>query len=104
MFAVVSIAGFQERVSEGDTLDVPLLDSEKGKTVTFKDVLLLAKEGGDVVLGKPFVAGASVEAKILDEGRTDKVIVYRMRRRKRFQRRKGHRQGFMKIQITKITA
>ena len=104
MFAVVSIAGFQERVAEGDTLDVPLLGSEQGKTVTFKDVLLLAKDGGDLVLGKPFVTGATVEAKVLGDGRTDKIRVYRMRRRKRFQKTRGHRQGFTKIQITKITA
>lgn len=103
MFAVVSIAGFQERVKEGDTLSVPLLESTKGDSVTFKDVLLLSKEGGEVVIGKPLVAGASVEAKILEHGRDDKIRVYRMRRRKRFQKTRGHRQDYTKIQITKIT-
>lgn len=104
MFAVVSIAGFQERVREGDTLSVPLLPSGKNETVTFKEVLLLLKEGGDVVLGKPFIAGATVEAKILDHGRGEKIRVYKMRRRKRYQRTHGHRQWYTKIQITKIIA
>lgn len=104
MFAVVTIAGFQERVSEGDTLSVPLLESAKGDSVTFTDVLLLSKESGEVVIGKPLIAGASVEAKILEHGRDDKIRVYRMRRRKRFQKTRGHRQHFTKIEITKIKA
>lgn len=104
MFAVVSIAGFQERVREGDTLQVPLLDAKKDATVTFNDVLLIVKDGGDMVLGKPLVAGAAVEAKIIGDGRSDKIRVYKMRRRKRYQRTKGHRQGYTEIKIVKIKA
>jgi len=102
VFAVVTIAGFQERVREGDMLHVPLLQSGKGDTVVFKDVLLLTKDGGEVVLGKPLVSGATVEATILEHGRDDKIRVYRMRRRKRFQKVRGHRQDYTKIRITKI--
>lgn len=104
MFAIVTIAGFQERVKEGDTLQVPLLDAEKGGKVTFQEVLLLSKEGGDVVLGMPIVSGASVEATVIDHGRGDKIRVYRMRRRKRFQKAYGHRQDFTNIKITRISA
>ena len=104
VFAIVTIAGFQEKVSEGDTLHVPLLDSEKGAALTFKDVLLIAKGKDDVVIGKPNVAGAYIEATVLDHGRDDKIRVYRMRRRKRFQKTRGHRQDFTMITITKISA
>lgn len=83
-------------------LHVPLLQSGKGDTVVFKDVLLLTKDGGEVVLGKPLVSGATVEATILEHGRDDKIRVYRMRRRKRFQKVRGHRQDYTKIRITKI--
>ncbi len=102
MFAVVTIAGFQERVQEGDTLDVPLQDAKKGDTLTFTDVMLLTKDGGELMLGKPFVAGVSVQAEVVEHGRGDKIRVYRMRRRKRFQKTKGHRQDFTTIKITKI--
>lgn len=103
MFAIVSIAGFQERVRVGSLLRVPSLSSEKGTTVTFKDVFLLSKDGGEVVLGKPLVLGASIEATVVDHGRDDKIRIFKMRRRKRYMRTKGHRQGFTRIQITKIT-
>lgn len=104
MFAIVSIAGFQEKVSEGDTLTVPLLDAEKDAKVVFSEVFLLTKDGGEVVIGMPLVEGASVEAKVLEHGRDDKIRVYKMRRRKRYMRTKGHKQHHTKIEVTKIVA
>ena len=104
MFAIVSIAGFQEKVSEGETLEVPLQDAEKGKKLTFDQVLLIAKDGGEVVIGQPFVSGASIEAKVVEHGRDDKIRVFRMRRRKRFQKTRGHRQDFTTIEVVKIHA
>lgn len=103
MFAVVTIAGFQEKVQEGDTLRVPLLDAEEGKTVTFKDVLLIAKSDDDVTVGTPTVSGAVVEAKVVGHGREDKIRVSKMRRRKRYRRVHGHRQDYTDIEVTKIT-
>lgn len=103
MFAVVSIGGFQEMVKEGDTLDIPLQDAEANKTLTFKDVLMVVKDGGDLMLGAPFVKDASVEVKVLSHGRGDKIRVVRMRRRKRFTRVKGHRQRHTSVQVTKIS-
>lgn len=102
MFAIVEIAGFQEKVKEGDTLDVPLQDSEKGKKITFGNVLMLSKGEGDLSIGAPYVSGASVEVKVIEHGRGDKVRVYRMRRRKRFQKARGHRQDFTTIEVVKI--
>lgn len=102
MFAVVSIAGFQEIVKEGDTLTVPLLDSEKDKKMTFNDVLMVTKDNGDVMLGAPFLKGASVEVEVVEHGRADKIRVVKFRRRKRFTRVKGHRQDNTVVKVTKI--
>ena len=104
MFAVVSIAGFQEKVSQGSKLQVPLLSAEPGKTVTFDTVLLLAKSDADVAVGTPTVPGASVEAKVLAHGKGDKIRVFKMRRRKGYRRVHGHRQEYSEIEVTKINA
>ncbi len=104
MFAVVKIAGFQEKVAEGMKLKVPSLDAELGSTVTFKDVLLTAKSDDAITVGTPVVSGASVEAKVLAHGQAAKVRVYKMHRRKRYRRLHGHRQGFTEIEVTKISA
>jgi large subunit ribosomal protein L21 len=103
MFAIVNIAGFQEKVQEGDTLEVPLLDAEKGKKVTFGEVMMVSKDGGELMLGAPFVSGASVEVKVVEHGRDDKIRVYRMRRRKRFQKSRGHRQDYTTVEVVKIS-
>lgn len=103
MFAVVTIAGFQEKVSEGMKLKVPTLDQEPGSTVTFKDVLLAAKSEDDIAVGTPVLAGASVQATVLAHGQGAKIRVYKMRRRKRYRRLHGHRQGFTEIEVTKIS-
>ena len=102
MFAIVKIAGFQEKVSEGMKLKVPTLAAEPGRSITLKDVLLLAKSEDDVAVGTPGVSGASVEAKVLAHGQAAKVRVYKMHRRKRYRRLHGHRQGFTEIEVTKI--
>ena len=101
MFAIVDIAGFQEKVKAGDRLKVPLLDGEAGKTMHFEKVLLLAEEDGKVSVGAPYVSGLSVEAKILAHGRGEKIRVAKMRRRKRYRRVHGHRQHYTEIEITK---
>lgn len=102
MFAVVKIAGFQEKVEEGMKLKVPSLDQEPGTTVTFKDVLLTANGESEISVGTPVLSGASVEAKVLAHGQGKKIRVYKMRRRKRYRRLHGHRQGFTEIEVTKI--
>lgn len=104
MFAVVDIAGFQEKVQVGDTLKVPLQDAEKDKTLVFKNVMMVVKDGGDMVLGAPFVDGASVEVKVLGHGRDQKIRVFKFRRRKRYMRTKGHKQQNTVIEVTAIKA
>lgn len=102
MFAVVDIAGFQEKVTEGEKIRVPLLKGKEGDTVQFEKVMLLAKGADDVTVGTPTISGAVVEAKILAFGQSDKIRVYKMHRRKRYRRTHGHRQDFTDIEITKI--
>lgn len=99
MFAVVDIAGFQEKVTEGQKLKVPLLTGE-GK-VTF-DHVLLTEDGSDIKVGAPYVAGAAVEAMILRHGKGDKIRIQKAHRRKRYRRVAGHRQRFTEIEVTKI--
>ncbi len=103
MFAIVDIAGSQEKVSVGDTLQVPLHDVEAGKKVLFEKVLLIS-DGDKVTFGAPIIGGATVEAKIVDHGRGDKIRVVKTMRRKRYKRVKGHRQDYTTIEVTGIKA
>ncbi len=105
MFAVIKTGGKQYKVAEGDVLRIEKLDPPvggQGGEVVFEDVLLVVN--GEVKLGKPVVSGAKVSAKILEEGKGDKKMVFRFRSKTRQHKKKGHRQPYTKIQITKITA
>jgi len=102
MYAVIQTGGKQYRVSEGDKLRVEKLVGDVGSEIVFEDVLML---GGDAVsVGKPTVAGASVTAEIVAQDRAKKIIVFKMRRRKRYQRKNGHRQPYTELRITGISA
>ena len=102
MYAVIQTGGKQYRVSEGDKLRVEKLAGDVGTEVVFEHVLML---GGDAVtVGKPTVSGASVKAQILAQDRAKKVIVFKMRRRKRYRRKYGHRQPYTELRITGINA
>ena len=100
-FAVVNIAGFQEKVVRGMKLKVPTLSFKEGEKFTLDQVLLVS-DGKNVQVGKPHVSGASVEAKVLGAGRHEKIRVFKMKHRKRYRRTQGHRQGFTEIEIVKI--
>jgi len=102
IYAVIQTGGKQYRVSEGDKLRVEKLVGDVGSEIVFEDVLML---GGDAVsVGKPTVAGASVTAEIVAQDRAKKIIVFKMRRRKRYQRKNGHRQPYTELRITGISA
>lgn len=102
MFAIVEIAGFQEKVTKGLVLEVPLLEKNVGDDVTFDKVLLVV-DGEDIKIGTPHVAGASVEVKVLAHGKGDKIRVVKMQHRKRMRRVKGHRQRFTRIEVMKVS-
>lgn len=101
-FAVIKTGGKQYKVTQGDILEVEKLESKDGK-VTIEDVLLVA-DGDKVTVGTPVVKGASVAAKVLEDGKADKKMVFRYHNKTRYRKKKGHRQPFTKIEITKITA
>jgi large subunit ribosomal protein L21 len=102
MYAVIETGGKQYRVSAGDKLRVEKLSAEEGAEVFFDKVLFLGKDDGPVV-GVPYVAGASVSAKVLEHGKDDKVIVFKYRRKKNYRRFRGHRQQYTAIEIQGIT-
>jgi len=100
MFAVFKSGGKQYRVAADDVLKVDKIDGEPGEIVEFGEVLVV---GGEAVsLGTPMVAGATVAAEVLDQGRGPKVIAFKKRRRKNSRRRRGHRQEFTLLRITEI--
>ena len=101
MYAIVNIAGKQYKVAEGDKLQVARLSSEVGDKVNFDNVLL-TDDGKDIKIGKPAVKGAVVSAEILEHGRLKKILVYKKKRRKGYQRKNGHRQDFSSIQVNSI--
>ncbi len=101
MYAIVEIAGDQYRVNPAEKIFVPLLDAEVGATLNFENVLLLADEK-DIKIGTPNVNGASVSAKVLRHSKDDKVIVFKKKRRKGYRVKRGHRQQYTEIEITKI--
>ena len=102
MYAIVEIAGQQFKVKKNDEIFVHRLEAEAGTKVEFDQVLLIDQEG-KVSVGTPFVEGSKVTAKVLDDTvRGDKVVVFKKKRRKGFQKETGHRQDFSKILIENI--
>jgi large subunit ribosomal protein L21 len=102
MYAIVNIAGKQYRLSEGDQIKVQTLDTEVGKTVSFPSVLMVQNDKG-ILTGTPTLTGAKVVGKVLEHGRDRKIAIYKKKRRKGYQRKNGHRQGFTLVQIEKIS-
>ena len=102
MFAVVEIAGKQFKVSPNDTIKVPTLKEKAGAKLRFDRVLLVGSEK-EVRIGNPLVAGAKVEGTVLDHGREDKVVVFKKKKRKGYRVKRGHRQGYTKVQILAIS-
>lgn len=101
MFAIVEIAGKQYKVENEQELFVNKLHNESGDSLTFDKVLLVDNDGKSKI-GKPAVKGASVSAKVLEHVKSDKVIVFKKKRRKGYAKRNGHRQDYTKIQIESI--
>lgn len=102
MYVIFRAQGKQFRAVSGATLRLPTLDAEPGDTVTFDEVLLAEKDG-DVRVGTPSLEGAAVAAEVVGHGRGDKIIVYKMKRRKGYRRKQGHRQGYTEIKIVEIS-
>ncbi|RMF09066.1 MAG: 50S ribosomal protein L21 [Candidatus Neomarinimicrobiota bacterium] len=102
MYAIAVIAGKQFKLSEKATLKVPRLESQPGDKVKV-DQVLLAHDGKKIHIGSPLVPSASVSLQVLQHGRDRKVFVYKKKRRKGYQRKNGHRQGYTLVQVEKIS-
>jgi large subunit ribosomal protein L21 len=98
MYAVIKTGGKQYKVIAGEKLKIEQIAADVGQEITLDQVLAIGA-GADLTIGTPLVAGATVMATVLSHGRHDKVRIFKMRRRKHYQKRQGHRQNFTEIQI-----
>ena len=101
MYAVIKTGGKQYRVAAGEKIKVEQIAADVGQEITFDEVLAVGGEG-DLQIGAPVVSGASVVAKVVAHGKHDKVRIFKMRRRKHYQKRQGHRQGYTELEIGAI--
>lgn len=101
MYAVIKTGGKQYQVAVGDKIKVELIPADIGSQITLSEVLMIA-DGENVVIGAPVIEGANVTASVVQEGRHKKVRIFKMRRRKHYQKHQGHRQYYTEIQIDAI--
>ena len=98
---VIKTGGKQYKVSEGDKIKIEKLPQKDGSAVSFSEVLLYSDEKG-VTIGAPVIKDVRVAGKILEQGKADKVIIYKHKKRKRYTKKKGHRQQYTQVEITSI--
>lgn len=103
MYAVIKTGGKQYRVSAGEKIKVEQIPAEEGTEITL-DQILMVGEGETVKIGTPLIEGAKVTATVLSQGRHDKVQIFKMRRRKHYQKHQGHRQNYTELRIDAISA
>ncbi len=103
MYAIIETGGKQYKVQEGDVIKVEKLGVDAETSFTFENVLLVSNEG-KTTFGAPYVAGASVTANVIGDGKAAKVIVYKYKRKSGYHKKNGHRQPFTELKIEKINA
>lgn len=104
MYAIIATGGKQYKVAEGDIVRVEKLGAEAGSAFTFDQVLAVSDEKGVLTIGQPTVAGASVEATVVGDGKAKKIIVYKYKRKSGYHKKNGHRQQYTEVKIEKIQA
>ena len=102
MFAIIKTGGKQYKVSEGDIIKVEKIEAEAGDKIEFDQVLMVA--GDDVKVGSPVVEGAKVQAEVLDQKKDKKIVIFKFKAKKNYRKKKGHRQPFTRLEVTKIEA
>jgi large subunit ribosomal protein L21 len=102
MYAVIRTGGKQYKVTEGDILNVEKIGGDKGSVISFGEVLMVANDG-DIRIGRPFVEGAKVFGEIIDEVKGPKISIFKMKRRKGFRKKTGHRQSLTHLKIKEIS-
>ncbi|PTR17315.1 LSU ribosomal protein L21P [Nitrosospira sp. Nsp2] len=103
MYAIIKTGGKQYRVENGLKLKIEQIPADIGSEVVIDQVLLIS-DGDNISMGKPVLSGASVTATVLKQGRHDKIRIFKMRRRKHYQKHQGHRQNYTEIEIKDISA
>ena len=103
MYAVIKTGGKQYRVAAGEKIKVEQIPADVGSEITIDQVFMVG-EGDAVKIGTPVVAGASVKATVVSHGRHDKIKIFKMRRRKHYQKHQGHRQNYTELRIQAISA
>jgi large subunit ribosomal protein L21 len=103
MYAVIKTGGKQYRVSAGEKIKVEQIPADVGAEISLDQVLMVG-EGETVKIGSPVVSGATVTAKVISHGRHPKVKIFKMRRRKHYQKHQGHRQNYTELEISVINA
>ena len=101
MYAVIKTGGKQYKVAAGEKIKVEQIAAELGQEITIEQVLAVG-EGAELKVGTPWVAGATVKATVVAHGKHDKVRIFKMRRRKHYQKRQGHRQTYTELQISAV--
>ena len=101
MFAVIESGGKQHTVSEGDSLKIELISGEEGSTIDFDKVLMIS-DGQNSKIGSPYLENAKVTAKLISHGKHEKIKVFKMKRRKDYRKKQGHRQNLTKVKIESI--
>ena len=103
MYAVIKTGGKQYKVAAGEKIKVEQIAADVGQEIVIDQVLAVGN-GGDLQVGTPLVAGASVKATVVAHGKHDKVRIFKMRRRKHYQKHQGHRQTYTELQISAVSA
>ncbi|MDO5716548.1 MAG: 50S ribosomal protein L21 [Tissierellia bacterium] len=99
MYAIIETGGKQYKVEKGDQLHVEKLGLEEGQEVVFDRVLLFSDDDGSIRVGKPYVEGASIKAKVVKNGKAKKIIVFKYKPKKNERKKRGHRQPFTRVEI-----
>lgn len=103
MYAIIVSGGKQYKVAEGDTIYIEKMEVNDGDAAKFDNVLVVEKDG-NVTVGAPYVEGASVSGKVVKNGKSKKITVFKFKAKKNYRRRQGHRQPYTKVTIEKIEA
>ena len=103
MYAIIKTGGKQYKVAEGDVLNVEKLDAEKGAEFVFDEFLAIVSDG-EVTVGKPFIDGAKVTATVEEQGKGEKILVFKYRAKVNYRKRMGHRQPYTAVKISGIQA
>jgi len=105
VYAVIEAGGKQHKVTEGEILRVEKIDAEIGTEITFDKVMMVKADDDDkVMIGKPYVDNASVKAEVVEQGKHKKIIIFKYKRKKNYQRKQGHRQKYTTLRIKAIAA